>query len=411
MASRPLANIKLQLVLNAVSVFTRQGAGILVFVMLARLLGPAPFGEFMYAFSMASLAAFASALGFNQLVSREAVVQPQEVQQIIGLTTSTRLTLTLGVLLVLGALAFSLGQSWWLILILAVATISDTFIEYIFCIARAKGSYRKEASFMTAMSVLHLAVLGTVVLLGASLTTVAMAFSGSKFLQLCAAVHVFRRALGPFSLRASFAEQWRHVRQSLAYATDAGLQLVTTQIDTVLIRHLVGAHAAGVYQSGMRLVTGMQNFTVIASNVLLPKLAAVHQQPGAFRQLGQRTDLFMALLGLLCAVGLFGVGSLVLTFGYGQQFAELKELLPWFSLLIGLRVYAASSGIQLTALGDQGFRTRVNACAALALLASLWFMAERFGLVGATQALFAPLLLVLVGYHWRLASLKRKASA
>lgn len=405
-----MSSVKLQLVLNAVSVFARQGAGVLVFVLLARKLGPASFGEFMYAFSMASLASFVSVLGFNQLIMREAALQKGSIHQLIGLTTSTRLTLTALVLAVLLSLALTWGQSWWLIFILAVAAISDTFIEYIFCIARASGSYGQEAGFMTTMSMLHLALLLAVVLHDASLTTVAIAFSVSKFLQLCAAWHVFRRAWVGAVLCTNLAPQWLHVRQSAAYATDAGLQIVSTQVDTVLIRHLLGAHAAGVYQSGMRLVTGLQNFTVIAANVLLPKLAAVHQQRAAFQALARRTHVLMAALAVLCGGGLYVVGRLLLAHGYGENYAELQGLLPWFALLIGVRVFAASSGIQLTALGEQKFRTQVNTLAVLLLVAALWLLASHWGLLGAVLGLLAPLLLVLGCYHSRLMFKGRKAA-
>jgi O-antigen/teichoic acid export membrane protein len=382
-----------------------------LFVLLARQMGPQGFGEFMYAFSIGSLAAFAASLGFNQQVMREVAAYPAQAQQIVSITTMAKISLATLVLACLAGLSALFSFNGLLITALAFSAISDTFTEYVFCVTRARGGYAGEAGFMTLASLGHFAFMLLILAYTRDPGLIALAFAASKFTQLLVAWRTFRLALGHIEMRLDIPAQIRHVKDGLPYSADAGLQIFSSQIDTIVIKHTMGAHAAGVYQAGMRLVSGMQNFAVIASNVLLPKLAAQHGDKPNFIKMARKANVLFFALGVALAAVLYIGANLLVQYGYGAEYGDLKSSLYLFAGLIGVRMFAASSGIQLTALGDQKFRTIVNTVGAVALLLTIYFGTAAYGIPGALGALMLCTGGVMLSYTLRVRGILQKEKA
>ena len=395
-----------QLALNAVSVLARLLAGVVLFVFMARQMGPSSFGQFMYAMSLAALLAFPASLGFGQQVLREVAAHPARAESIVAAISSAKLTLTLGVILLVGLAALTFTHEWLLIALLTWVALADSFTEYLFCVLRAKGRYAAEAGFMTAASIVHFGVVLVGLTADASALSIGALFALSKGLQALACWLLFRRLVPGMKMIAGWREQWSEIRSGLSYAGDVAVSTLSAQVDTIIVKHTLGVHAAGLYQSGMRLLVGLQNFSVVAGNVFIPKLAAQHHDRAKFAHVATQARWVFGGLGVGLAIALSVGGWLLIHHGYGEAYEPVLHLLPWLATLIAFRLFAAGLGVQLTALGDQRFRTVVNLSCLVLMVAALWVGCVEFGLEGAVGALLLVIVVVYGAYAGRLRKLR-----
>ncbi len=105
----------------------------------------------------------------------------------------------------------------------------------------------------------------------------------------------WQRPAGSWSLRE--AREFLGGAYPLAFATVFGL--LTFHLDTVMLRHLRGAHDTGVYNLGFRLFAFSLTLPAVVLGPLLPVLA---------RDAGQRIPLFRKWLFRTAAASLLGAG-------------------------------------------------------------------------------------------------------
>ena len=90
-----------------------------------------------------------------------------------------------------------------------------------------------------------------------------------------------------------------------------------------------------------------------------------------------------AAFGLALAIGADSIVHLL----FGDQFAGLAALLPWFGLLFFVRFFAAAYGVLLTAAGKQTLRAQANLTHWILILAVAWVLVPRLGNLGWLLAL------------------------
>lgn len=395
---------------NGIAVLARLASGTVLFVAMGRLMGPAAFGDFMSAMALATLVAFVSNLGLAQQALREVAAHPQRAAEIAAGLACVKLNLGLAVVASALVPALIFGGAWWLGALLTLALVADGAVEFLFALLKGHGRFGLEAGFSTMAALLHFAVVGAVCWWMPEPLAIAAAFVGSRALQLAAAVVLCGREMQLPRFGLASVAQWQQLRAGWAYAVDGGLAQLAAQLDTLLVRMLLGAHAAGVYQAGMRIVVGVLSLSMVTGNVFIPRLSRTLADAGAHslvvRQLRRTYLALAALSGAL----VWGLGWLLMRHGYGPAFYELAALWPWFALLIVVRVVAANYGVQLTALGKQASRSVVNLVALVTtVLLVFGAVAAGFGLPGVLAALVASSAGVLLSYRHRLVNLKRFA--
>jgi O-antigen/teichoic acid export membrane protein len=236
---------------------------------------------------------------------------------------------------------------------------------------------------------------------------IALAFFGSRALQLVAAAWACAQRIALPRVNVALARQWAQVRTGWAYGLDNGLAQLAAQLDTVLVRLLLGAHAAGIYQAGMRVVVGMQTLSIVAGNVFIPRLARTLSDPKAHRVAVDQLKRVFLGLAALSGLGVWGLGSALTHYGYGAAYGELTSLWPWFAAMATLRVLAACNGVRLTAMGLQVVRSAVNVVALALIVTLIWAAsAAGLGLPGVTASLVATSTFVSLVYWWRVRLVK-----
>lgn len=367
--------------LMAGTTVVRLAAGFLVFVVVARHLGASGFGHFIYWTTVATLLALVVNFGTGPYMLRELGARPEQRRHIVGSVGAAKLVLAA---LVLGACVLAapwLGDGALLLLLLAMA-LGDVASEYAFCAFRGAGDYLTEVWMSTVSALLHLLLVGAAVAAGAGVWQIGAVFAVSRCASALAALALYRRRFGALGI----ADGWGHWRPALranrSYAADAFLTNLYTQADSLILNHLAGPAALGVYQAGMRLLQGLNNVAPVLSNVYLPKLAGELHARQSHRRTA--TLLYVQLVGFGAVVAaLFALaGPWIAQLIYGSQFAALGQLLPWIGGLLMLRLFASNYGILLTAAGQQSTRVWAIIACLLVLLASGALLVPRAGALG-----------------------------
>lgn len=388
--------------LNGFSMMARLVSGVVLLVLMARFMGPAYFGEFMYAMTVATIAALPAGLGFAPQLLREISTHPSDAHE--TLRRITRAKVLMAILVLCGGIAFvvSAPSRHALFGILLLVSLSDSFTDYLLGVLRAKDQFAVEAKLILASSVVHCVFVLAVLVWTVEPVLIALAFLATRSTLLAVVVRTARRLVGKISLSGRFAEILTELRRSLAYSIDSSLILLASQVDTVLLKAVSTTTDVGIYQAGMRLVIGFQNFTGVAANVFIPKLARTFGRGHEYRTTVIATIRTFVTMGLVSGLTILWLGPIFVRNVYGSEYLELVELMPYLALLIFVRFCGGAFGVQLTATGKQRLRTIANASALIAMIAMIGLLASKYSLRGVVLSLIASATLVLLMY-WRFA--------
>ena len=374
-----------------ISTFVRLLAGVVLFIILARLLGPEDFGRLMFGFTLASIAVLVIEYGFSQQLLREIGKTPEQVRTIMGRVFLGKILLTL---LVVGCglvvfLVFPKSAEdrlifWLLFLSCSLASFAD-FLNVAF---RGIGRFREETKIATGSSLVHFGMLWALAFLGADLMTLAQGFAVSRALNLALSWMAYRRIVGGFdlggqSLKTAFAT----LKSGFPYAADVGFTNFFSQVDILIVNHYLGTTSVGLYQAGMRFLQGASQFAPVLGNVYLPAIAGCGEKPALLNRLARKFNTQMLLVGTVgWTVFSFG-GESITRLIYGEKYGALTPLWPYIGLLLFLRYVAASQGVLLTASGAQSVRVWAQIVGLAVLLSSSFWLIEELGLAAMLIAL------------------------
>lgn len=368
------------------STLVRVLTGFVLFVLIARHWGAASFGQFMYLFSVVSLLVLTCEFGFSQQILREVGRTPERASQLMGSYMGAKIWLTACAFIL--ALLFvivtrqTLQASLTLLLLLIAATLLS-YSDFLLACMRALGRFSHETRVTIKGNLIYFAAGLAALYANGGFVGVAVAWLGARLLHVLITwteyrCHVPERLA--LELRAGAVIPV--IRRGAAYGIDGAVATVFMNIDTILISHMLGSVATGIYQAGVRFYQGACLIAPIFGSLYLPRLARAGDDKNAFglhfRQLSQG----LMVSGLLLALGfVFSQPYIGLIFK-GADFAQLNALLPWFGVLLFTRYVASVYGTVLTALGGQTMRVVIYLISLLAMVSSAVLLMRVYGVVG-----------------------------
>lgn len=389
-----------QIGLMATSTYLRLGVQVLAVLLVARLLGLEQFGQFAYWFAVAQLAALPVNYGFGQHLLRELGREPARAPALVGETWAAQLTLAVAVLAA-GALAAAAGADSPVLplLCLGVAVV-DALTQTTLFALRGLSRFDLELRLTTAAALLQFGLQVPAAWLQREAVAVAAALLAARVLGLGAVLVLAGRCL-PLAqaLRsARLASVPATLRDGLAHAADTGLAVLNGALPAVLLSHLADLRAVGLYAAGQRLTQVAASLAPVLGNVYTGRLAAHLGEPALYRRV--LLELNRRLLGAGCVLVLaLGLAAPVLVRPVlGEEYRDLAGLLPWFALLLALRLLGAGLGINLAAAGGQRPRAGAAALSTLVLTGSCILAAPSLGALGALYAGLGAAVVVVLGY-------------
>jgi O-antigen/teichoic acid export membrane protein len=377
--------MKKNFIYTAVSIGSRLLTGLVVFVFLARIWGPTDFGLFAFVFSTSALLTLVVDFGFAGYLLREVGADPAHAAPLIqnAFWAKARLvfvfvTLSVVVMAILGPAVTPPA----LIIPLLCAALALSFADFFVAPLRAMGRYDLETAVVTSSNLFQfLIACGVAWQLGTPIA-VAWAFAVSRLCYCAAAAYALHSVLPALSLRkgraestsATFGKVW-------PYGIDGILTTSWNQMDVIAVRAIYGIQAVGLYSAGQKIVQGVSALAPVVGNVMIPRLSRLAKtQDARFQSFALRTAMAMVVIGAGFAAPLIAFPAFSSHLLYGEKFADLAELLPFFGILIAFKYIAAGSGVVVTAAGLQARRVVCQligfATFAALTLAALYFQAD-----------------------------------
>lgn len=376
-------------------------AGVVLFIFLARFLGPEEFGRLIYGFTVATIAVLVIEFGFSQQLLRDIGKEPDQVLLIMGRVFLAKILLTL---LVVGSglLVFVMfpelvndQKIFWL---LFVSCSLASFADYFNVAFRGIGRFHEETRVALVSSLFHVGFLWGLAFLEADLTTLAQGFAGSRALNLAISWIAYQRIVGGLKFGGQpFKTAIGTLKRGFPYAADAGFSNFISQVDILIVNHYLGTASVGLYQAGMRFFQGASQFATVLGNVYLPAIAGCGDKPEQLQRLSRKFNSQMILMGATgWAIFAFG-GEWITRLIYGEKYLGLNPLWPYIGLLLFIRYVAASQGVLLTANGSQGIRVLAQIIGLGIILSISNWLIKEMALVGMLMTLcFTSVALILV---------------
>lgn len=327
---------------------SRIGAGMLVFVGMARYMSTVEFGQFMVALAVAGVCALPVNFGHVVMVLREGAAQDGRLS---GLVASIFRFKALVAVVALGAVSLWAWSgpvpSWWLPLV-CLAIFVEAFSDVLLGALRAQSLNRTEAAWSIALAAVHMGAMAIALWRWPTLLGVCVAFLCSRL------VGLVMLALATEVGRSSFTQTPTQTLRSVATtgltnATETTVQNLLILVDTLILAWVSGAQQVGAYQAVMKLVHGASQALTLMVNVLLPRLSRQFDQEGerALHAVSGRLRWLMAAAGLLLASIFWALSGWVEQTLYAGKFTGLTELMLLGGAVLLFRFMAAGEGLML----------------------------------------------------------------
>lgn len=378
----PQSKRLIQIGLMAGTVFSKLGAQVLFFVVLARNLPNEEFGSFVFYFSVAAMLTIPfdyghtnstlHQIGKNSLIAWQIFKEKLQTKALVFIPIATTLS-------IFHAL-YKNSNASLLLLILWLAATLQSVTELSGCVMRATGKYAAETIIL---------IITTTTLI---ITVITNKYPWSTIdYALMLLIYRAVQLLPIFIISMSLTRQQdnaektqpidikRVLRRDFPFAADYAATATTSNLDTLILSQFAGPLAAAIYQAGQKIVTGYSSIALIFSNVFLPILSKKlnDKTVNATSTIAVSSLLFI-LTGTAGAIALNLYGEEVNYTIYKNSFPQLQPILHLFGILILLKFVAAASGIVLTAIGAQKSRLLSNAISILMLITlSPWFLMEK----------------------------------
>lgn len=325
----------------------RMGVGLAVTIWLARYLGPEEFGALNYALAFVAIFAAVSGLGLDGIVVRNLVATPAHQVEIVGTTLVLKAMGGLvSFLLAIGAIAVVRPEVWWLVAVVAAATIFKAFdaIDLWFQarveskqVVIARGSaFLAVALFRIVLIILTatLAAFAWVVLLEAALVAMGL-------------MVIYRKAGGLINYaQVTWHCSKKLLRDSWPLILSAILVMLYMRIDQVMLGEMVGDSQVGTYSMAVRFAEVW---------VLLPGAIISSYFPGVvearrvseehFRARLQRLYSIVAFIGYAVAIPTTFLATWLVGFLLGPAYAEagpMLVVLTWAIFFAGMGMARSS---------------------------------------------------------------------
>lgn len=359
----------------------RVGSGTVVFILMARLLGPAAFGQFAYWLAWATLLAIPVNFGFNALVLRGFGAEPDRALTLMSEVLLAKLSLAgLPLLFVVLSPIWLTATDAAILALLCLAQVCDSFGEFYLLGFRIGPDYAKEGKAAGINAAVHMAVTGLVIWFWPDPLHAALGFACSRAVGLLLARAQCLACVGRLC-RPACATLRRTLRAGWAFALELGLFTVSAQLDSLLISSILGPAALGIYQAGLKLVQALVRMAPVIAQAALPALAQEYGTPG-FARKGRRVMLIFAVAGAGLAGLMASMGAALALRLFGNGFASLAPLMPLFGVILFLRIVETGMGLVLVAAGLQHRKVWLVGMQLAAMLLFGWPALQQAGVIG-----------------------------
>lgn len=365
-------------------------AALVLYAVLARALGQEGFGEFSFAFSLATLLIVLAAPGVNDIMTREIARDRGQLGRLLW--NGLGLRAGLGLVAVTVAVAFALvgnysAEARVAVLLLGLTMLAEAFSKALHAVFVAHDDMRPVA---TSLLLQRLSTAGAGVAAAAAdlgLVVICAVFLAGALLGLAYSVWRLRRDVEIPAAQVSAADSRWLLTTALPLGINAIFTAVLFRVDTVILSLLESEAAVGLYGATYRLLDATLFLTYSLGTAMLPVLSRLGPKTvptvgEAYTSAAKVLTVILFPIGATCALFAEPIMRLV----YGSEFtggATALRLLGGTMALYGIPYLAA---VTLAAQDRQKWIPLVSGPAALLNIGLNLVLIPQFSLDGAAAA-------------------------
>jgi len=368
--------------------------GAVTAILLARVLGPAGFGELAAALAVVAFGTPLLQGAIDNATLRVLARREPGAAAFVRAAVGAKLLVGLVLVAALPLLALPFASPL-VVAVLAVNALLMSLAGVVQTFWIAREQQTRAAFAEVARAVGWLGAAATVYfagggVLGAATTRAVV----SALLMVALLWAVARRA----DLRPSFQGQAGVMRQSTVFLASGLFFVVYHQADRLMLIRMAGAEAAGHYAAAASLVAVFYMMPGIFTAVFLPRM---YKEAGDPRRMAHWLDVRLGtgfLLAVLIVPVLIGLRGPLLQTLFGDGYTLAAPVLLWLGGTVFLRFVAVAYGDLLTATNRQWRRTGVQAGVAGLNIGLNFLLIPRWGAAGAAASTLVCELVLCLGY-------------
>jgi O-antigen/teichoic acid export membrane protein len=368
--------------------------GAVTAILLARVLGPAGFGELAAALAVVAFGTPLLQGAIDNATLRVLARREPGAASFVRAVVGAKLWMGLVLVVALPLLALPFASPL-VVAVLAVNALLMSLAGVVQTFWIAREQQTRAAFAEVARAVGWLAAAATVFyagggVLGAAATRAVV----SAMLMVALLWVVARRA----DLRPSLHGQTEVMRHATVFLASGFFFIVYQQADRLMLIRMAGAEAAGHYAAAASLAAVFYMMPGIFTTVFLPRM---YKEAGDRRRMERWLDLRIGtgfLLAVLIVPVLIGLRGPLLRSLFGEGYALAAPVLLWLGGAIFLRFVAVAYGDLLTAANRQWRRTGVQAGVAGLNIGLNFLLIPRWGAPGAAASTLVCELALCCGY-------------
>jgi O-antigen/teichoic acid export membrane protein len=363
---------------------------IAILPLLARYLGIAGYGRYVYVYAFVGLFETLSVFGVHQIFVREVAQRRDRAPIYLGNILRLKIPLSLGVfaLIFLASNIFVRPDLHVLVIICASEVLLRKF--FLINLALSRAFERMEYEFVVTVLERAAVVVGILLVIKFDwgLTGIFLAFLFAAVVHsLFGTLLVWRRLVQP-----SFARVQGLKKSILLNSWPIGLsreaEVLYNRVGTVLLGQWCTPQVVGAYSGGFRIYEVVS--LVVANSIsrsAFPALSRLNKDPHQFTHFFYRIVCFNACIAILLAAAMWVLSPFIIRILLGPEFEPSLAVLRWISLAIPFAFLNRLFGVTLYAANHQLIDAFLTVCTFSVNLALNWALISSLGAIGAVWAL------------------------
>jgi len=359
---------------------------LIIFFFLARILTVEDFGIFSYAQTFSIIVVLFVDFGYSLKLPKDTAESRENISHIHGESMYIRTVLAIIVIVfcILQIIFDKTGNLYsCLILIFTISTIFQSFATNIFVTYRSINNFKIESELVTLYNILISAIGILVAIITKNIYYIALVylvFRGLLFLHL---LIIFNRDFGLKWIPTKF---FITIKSLSPYAIHYILSGIYMSINVLIIKFYIDEYDLGIYQAGMKIITGATFLLFVIQQVFIPNFSVMKNQVN-FKSYVSKINTICIMIGALAFFLIYLFRKELIMILFGEKYLILQNYVIWFGMLVFLRFFGAIYGILLTISDRQKVRTKYLIVSVIILMLLNVILMPKFKIVGSLIAL------------------------
>lgn len=372
---------------------------------IMRLLGPAAYGQWAFAFSVVSVLLVTGHLGLDGLLVRKLVEQPERAQHLLGVTATLKYIIYIPA--VCGVLAFFTlhagiePSELSLLYVLMVAVLAQPLTSSLLAWLNAHSHFTTTARARIAAVVAGFAAKIALIAGGLGIVSVGLAHSAMFALEAMILLFTVRLYGGPPPWQWRF--DWALARALLSQSIFLFLATIFAtlyfNVDVMVLRAYSSSYEVGLYALVPQVILASQMLPYAVTLSRFPDLARSASDAGERAQFYCAVTKVLKNLAALAALAMAGLGMFIVVafdFVFGPAYAATKPILLLAALALP-PLFVRQLTTKVFILTDEGRRlAAIELSGLVVVLAILLIAVPEYGALAAVIAVICGCWLTVV---------------